>query len=73
MANNVMLKKYLTKTSLTQCDFAEAIGVSNGHLSQLISGQKSPSLELAVKIERETDGFVQASSWVPIPAEGAAQ
>lgn len=65
MANNAMLKKYLKQTSLTQRDFAEVIGVSNGHLSQLISGQKSPSLELAVKIERETSGFVPANSWVP--------
>ena len=67
-----MLKKYIEKTNINQSDFAASIGVSRGYVSLLISGQKSPSLELAVKIERETCGYVQAKSWVP-DAEEAAQ
>jgi DNA-binding transcriptional regulator YdaS (Cro superfamily) len=47
-------------------DFAKRIGVSSAYLSQLLSGKRTPSLEVAVKIERETGGAVLAASWVPL-------
>ncbi|WP_097082584.1 helix-turn-helix transcriptional regulator [Rhodobacter sp. JA431] len=60
------LSEHLKQAGLPQSAFAEAIGVSRGHMSALISGARLPSLELAVRIERLTGGAVPASSWVPL-------
>lgn len=67
---------YLSTTGTKQTQLAEVLGVSRSYLSQLVGGTKSPSLELAVRIERATDGAVPVASWVPdippTPAEDAA-
>lgn len=71
------LSEHLRQAGVLQSAFAEVLGVSRGHLSALISGARLPSLDLAVRIERETAGAVPAASWVPEPdppavAEGAS-
>lgn len=58
------LTTYLSETSTSQAKLSEALGISRGHMSLLASGERKPSLELAVAIERATDGAVPASSWV---------
>lgn len=59
------LLEYLIKTKTRQSALAAAVGVSRGYLSELVGGTKRPSLEVAVLIERATDGAVPAASWVP--------
>lgn len=56
-------------------EFAEAIGVSPTYLSQILGGWRRPSLELAVKIERITNGEVPCSAWVDgdAPADAKGQ
>jgi len=61
------LSEHLRQAGVLQSAFAEVLGVSRGHLSALISGARLPSLDLAVRIERETAGAVPAASWVPEP------
>jgi DNA-binding transcriptional regulator YdaS (Cro superfamily) len=50
------LDEYLKKT--TQDEFAKAAGVSQGLISQWLSGTTSITAENAVKIERITKGAV---------------
>jgi len=49
----------------TKKAFAARLGVNEKYLSQLLSGFRSPSLPLAFKIERATDGAVPVSAWAP--------
>lgn len=58
------LHKFLATTQTTQTRIAAAVGVSRGYMSELVSGSKTPSLEVAVNIERFSRGAVPASSWV---------
>lgn len=44
--------------------FASELEISAAFLSQILSGHRKPSLEVAFRIERLTDGHVPASSWV---------
>jgi len=57
------LATYLEAHKKTQEAFAAEIGVKQATVSRLKRG-KRPSLELAAKIERATNGAVPASSWV---------
>ena len=63
------LAEYLRNHNITQADFGARINRSQAHVSRLVSGE-TPSLEVAVQIERETGGAVPAVSWVPLePSE----
>lgn len=53
-------REYLFKKRITQVDFAKRLGISRGHLSQILHGTKHPSRKLAKKIEEETKGKVTA-------------
>ncbi len=47
---------FLNKT--TKKDFAKEIGISRGHLQEIVSGKRRPSIKLAKKIEELTEGKV---------------
>jgi transcriptional regulator with XRE-family HTH domain len=74
------LTTYLSEASISQAKLSEVLGISRSHMSLLVSGERKPGLDLAVAIERATDGAVPASSWVdevqslptPAPKEDAA-
>lgn len=68
------LRAYLTQKNIRQSALAEMLGVSNGYMSQIINGDKRPSLDLAFKIEDATGGAITARSWVDeeIDQKGAA-
>ena len=48
------LSAYLERNQLTQTQFAAQIGVTQGYISQLLSGRVKCSPEIALKIERTT-------------------
>lgn len=48
------LATYLEDTETTQAELAEKLGISQPFLSQIVNGQRSPSLELAALIEDKT-------------------
>ncbi|WP_164555131.1 helix-turn-helix domain-containing protein [Paracoccus haematequi] len=58
------LTHYLAKEGLTQRAFAARVSVDPSIISRLTREEMTPGLQLAVDIERETNGFVPASSWV---------
>lgn len=57
------LSQYLIKNKITQVEFAAAVGTTQAHISRLAKGSMQPGLNLAVKIQNETGGFVRADSW----------
>lgn len=65
------LRAYLADARTTQAQLAGIVGVSKGYMSQLVSGPKTPSLEIAVKIEAATDGKVRPRDWVESTPEVA--
>lgn len=68
------LASYLEKNGLRQSDFAEVVGVGQAMISRLTRKEVKPSLEVAIAIERATNGAVPASYWVDdAPEAGAAQ
>lgn len=59
-----MLSMYLAETGTTQREFAVRLRTSASYVNELARGLKTPSLELAFAIERETSGAVPAVSWL---------
>jgi transcriptional regulator with XRE-family HTH domain len=47
------LQSLIEKRGITQRVMAEELGMSEAHLSQILSGQRTPSLEMAANIERK--------------------
>ena len=56
------LAAWLDRAGQTQRDFADSIESSEGQVSNLLSGRRTPSLALASRIEELTG--IPASSWV---------
>ena len=54
------LKEYLEKNRIKQADFAEITGLKQAMISLYINGQRRPSPETALKIEKATGGEVKA-------------
>ena len=44
-------------------DLAKAVGVSDAFISDLRHGKRTPSLQVAFAIERETGGDVPVKAW----------
>ena len=59
-----VLHSFLSDRGITQSDFAARLHVDQATVSRLVRGVARPSLDLAVRIERETEGLIPASSWV---------
>ncbi len=64
-ANNarMTLSEYLKTNGIRQTRFAEKMGMSNSYLSQIVSGDRKPSLTLALRIQAETGGAVDLSTF----------
>jgi len=62
------LADFIATSGKKRESIADSLDISRSYLSLLESGTKRPSLDLAVRIERLTDGAVPATSWVPSPA-----
>lgn len=58
------LKWYIRLSGRSQGDFAKRIGVGQPTISNICNGHTQPSLDLALKIVEETDGFVTLESMV---------
>ncbi len=65
------LKSFLKKSGIRQAALADQLGISRGYMSELVSGDKSPGRELAVKIDGVTFGAVPVASWDHPPANGS--
>lgn len=58
------LAAYIAGTGSTRSSFAERIGISAPYLTQILNGDKRPSLDVAFRIEAATGGDVPACEWV---------
>jgi transcriptional regulator with XRE-family HTH domain len=58
------LYEHLTSNKISQSAFAMRLGVDRSIVSRLVNQTIKPGLDLAARIERETDGQVLAVSWV---------
>lgn len=56
------LREYCDRHGFKQYELAKMLGLADAHLSQLLSGKRTPGLSIAVRIERETG--VPAESWL---------
>lgn len=61
------LSDHLRRSGMTQAQFARALGVDQATVSKLCRRKLQPSLQLAVHIERLTDGEVPTASWIATP------
>lgn len=62
--------RWLFEKNIPRSAFAARIGISEGHLSRLISGERDPSGRLMFRIENETDRLVGlADFFEPVAAE----
>lgn len=74
-----LLDHHLRERKISGASFARMLGVSEAYLSQLRRGRRLPSLSLAMKIERATEGEVRAAAWtaeepdLPEPAPASEQ
>lgn len=57
------LSDYLEKKKVTAAEMAERVGVSREYISMLAAGKRTPSLEIAFKIERHSSGLVPVKTW----------
>lgn len=57
------LAEYRDKHGFKQYELAELLELAEAHLSQLLSGKRSPGLLIAVRIEDRTG--IPVESWVP--------
>lgn len=63
-----MLSQIITDSGKSQTFWAERLGISRSYLSDILAGNKTPSLALAVRIQAETEGRVTCESWVSRPS-----
>ena len=55
---------FLKCSGLSHRDFAKKVQVDPSIISRLTTGKMTPSLKLAAKIERITQGEIRATSWI---------
>tara|TARA_R110000868_G_C10784959_1_gene755819 strand:- start:36 stop:239 length:204 start_codon:yes stop_codon:yes gene_type:complete len=63
METHTRLKSWLAAASISQAEMARRLEYDKGNLHRLLNGTLRPTLDLAFRIERETNGAVPASAW----------
>lgn len=56
------LRAFFDQTGIRQGDIAANVGISESHMSNLVSGKRTPSLSLAKKLSAETNVPIEALS-----------
>jgi transcriptional regulator with XRE-family HTH domain len=64
MQKSHLLAAYLEKNELTQAQFGAIIGRNAASVCRWLNGERHPSLEVAVEIERATKGKVPLCFWL---------
>lgn len=62
-AHMEQLATHLKAAGIKRNEFARSVGISAPYLTQILGGLKRPSLDLAFRIEKATDGIVPVSCW----------
>jgi transcriptional regulator with XRE-family HTH domain len=64
------LAALLRAENISQAEMARRCGYDRSNFHRLLSGKLSPSLTLAARIERETNGAIPAVAWAALPGAG---
>ncbi|CAN0653136.1 Helix-turn-helix transcriptional regulator [Nitratireductor aquimarinus] len=64
------LETYLSERDMKPSAFAAEIGVAPSTITRILRGERSPGLDLVMRILRATDGKVSVEDWYN--AEAAA-
>lgn len=59
------LKEWLNLKGTSQADAAKALGVDRTTICHLVSGDKNPSLAMALRVQAYTGGAVTVEEWPP--------
>jgi plasmid maintenance system antidote protein VapI len=68
MAPNDTLKGWLSDRNIKPAEFARRVEYDRSNFHRLLNGNLWPSLELALRIERETEGALPMSAWAEAKA-----
>ena len=60
-----MLKKYRKKERKTLSYFSSLLGITKDHLWRIENNKRKPSISLALKIEKQTNGEVRVEDLIP--------
>lgn len=58
-----LLRRFLEREKLSQAAFAQAAGLAESTISNVLSGARGVGLDVAIAIEKATKGGVPAQSW----------
>lgn len=72
MTTHNRLKSWIETNGQSVNEFARRVEYDHSNMHKLVKGVIRPSLDLAFRIERATDGAVPAAAWVERPPAGAA-
>lgn len=61
---NNPLNKYLIDMCISKAPFARKLGMSPQRLQNYLCGRSRPSIDIAVLIEKMTDGKVKVMDWI---------
>lgn len=70
-----MFAQFITSSGMSRTAWAKRLGISKSYLSDILNGNRTPSLELAGRISTLTEGQVSFESWLqsdPINAASAS-
>lgn len=65
------LATYLAQTGESQTSFASRVQTALPNINRIVSGKMRPGLDLAYRIEKQTQGLVPLSQWVGWTKEAA--
>lgn len=66
------LRSRLRELAWTQLDLANAVGASPANVSRWLSGERTPSLDMAFRIQRSEVG-IPADAWVTHAADESGE
>jgi DNA-binding XRE family transcriptional regulator len=55
---------WITRSGMTRAEVATKLGISPGHLSDILNGRSKPGLETAFDIKDLTGGEIYPESWL---------
>ncbi len=61
------LSRWLDVAGMSRDALAVKLGVGRSYVDKVCRGERRPSLDLAVAIEKLTEGAVPASAWIKVP------
>lgn len=73
MEPNERLKSWIAAAKISNAEMARRVQYDKANFHRILNGDLRPTIDLALRIERETGGTIPMAAWArDIPAEQAA-